>query len=82
MEFAPAIVEKLRERAKRFDELTELLSTSEVASSGKRSAELLRERGQLEASRELCVRLEELIAVQRRIVGEILRENEVLALYE
>ena len=60
MEFAPAIVEKLRERAERFDELTELLSTPEVAADGRRSAELMRERGQLEASYSLHQRHTEL----------------------
>ena len=60
MDFAPAIVEKLRERAKRFQELTELVMSPEVASDGKRSAELMRERGQLEGSNALCERLESL----------------------
>jgi peptide chain release factor 1 len=59
MDFAPAVVEKLRERAARFDELTTLLSTPEVASDGKRLAEIARERGRLERSAELAAKLEE-----------------------
>ncbi|MCB9916500.1 MAG: peptide chain release factor 1 [Planctomycetes bacterium] len=62
MDFAPAIVEKLRERAARFDELTNRLSAPEVASDGKRLAELMRERGQLEASHELCGRMNSLLS--------------------
>jgi peptide chain release factor 1 len=61
MDFAPAIVEKLRERGKRFRELTELVMSPEVASDGKRTAELMRERGQLESSNALCERLESLL---------------------
>jgi len=64
MEFAPAIVGKLRERAARFDELTEMLSTPEIACDGKRSADLMRERGQLESSHGLYMRHEELIGRQ------------------
>jgi peptide chain release factor 1 len=61
MDFAPAIVEKLRERAARYQALTELVMTPEVASDGKRSADLLRERSQLEHSNDLCSRLEGLL---------------------
>lgn len=62
MDFAPAIIEKLRERAAQFDALTELLSQPEVASDGKRLAELMRERGQLESSYALCQRMDGLLA--------------------
>ena len=48
MEFAPAIVEKLRERAGRFHELTEQLADQEVASDPKRLTTVLKERGPLE----------------------------------
>ena len=61
MEFAPAIVAKLRERADRYQALTDLVMQPEVAADGKRSAELLRERGQLEHSNDLCTRLEGLL---------------------
>ena len=47
------LVGKLAERAKRFDELTAMISDPEVASDARRFPELLRERGQLERSAEL-----------------------------
>jgi peptide chain release factor 1 len=72
MDFAPAIIEKLRERGAQFDALTELLSQPEVASDGKRLAELMRERGQLEHSHELCRRMEDLLS----------RETEARAILE
>jgi peptide chain release factor 1 len=62
MDFAPAIIEKLRERARRFEKLTDLLATPEIASDGKRLAECLRERGQLESSHQLCTRMEGLLS--------------------
>ena len=61
MDIAPAIVAKLRERAARYVALTELVMDPEIAADGKRSAELYRERGQLEQSHELCGKLEELL---------------------
>ncbi|HIG12111.1 MAG: peptide chain release factor 1 [bacterium] len=60
MEFAAPIIDKLRERAAKFDALTELLSQPEVASCGKRLTTLMRERGQLEQSHALCQRMEDL----------------------
>ena len=68
MEFAPAIVEKLRLQARRFDELTDLLASPDAAADGKRYPALLRERGQLERAAELCRRLDAL--VQRRAEAE------------
>ena len=68
MEFAPAIVAKLRERAERFEALTEELSQPEVAADPKRYPVLLKERGALESSFELNRRLTEL--VQRRSEAE------------
>ena len=64
MEFAPAIVEKLRERAERFRELTELLGDQEVASDPKRLTEVLKERGPLEASAKLAERVDQVIAAR------------------
>lgn len=61
MDFAPAIVAKLRERAERYRELTDLLGSPEVASDGRRLAELMRERGQLEDSFQLAERMESLL---------------------
>ena len=61
MDFAPGIVDKLRERAARYRGLTELVMDPEIAADGKRSAELYRERGQLEESFHLCERLEDLL---------------------
>jgi peptide chain release factor 1 len=73
MEFAPAIVEKLRTQAARFDELTDLLASSAMATGGKRFPALLRERGQLEHAALLCRRLDVLVERRRdaeRILGE------------
>ncbi len=64
MEFAPAIVEKLRERAARFHELTEQLADPEVASNAKRLTTVLKERGPLEASARLAARLDQLMAAR------------------
>lgn len=61
MELAPAIVNKLTERATRYRELTEMISQPEVATS-KEYPELLREHGQLEPANELAKRLEDLTA--------------------
>jgi len=69
MDFAPGIVEKLRERAARYRELTELVMDPDVAADGKRSAELFRERGQLEESRELCERMEGLLVREEEAQG-------------
>lgn len=61
MEFAPAIVEKLRERRDRYRALTDQVMDPDVAADGKRSSELYRERGQLDRSNELCEKLESLL---------------------
>ena len=61
MEFAPAIVAKLSERAARYRELTEMISQPEVATS-KVYPDLLREHGQLEPANRLAERLVELTA--------------------
>ncbi|MDE0897348.1 MAG: PCRF domain-containing protein, partial [Planctomycetota bacterium] len=60
MEFVPAIIDKLRERAARYHELTEEISKPEIASSSK-FPDLLREQGQLTAAAELCSRLDSLL---------------------
>jgi peptide chain release factor 1 len=57
MQFAPTLVTKLKERAGRFEELTELISTPEVATDGRRLPGLLQERGRLQASADLARRL-------------------------
>ena len=61
MELAPPIVSKLRERAGRYRELTELLSDAEIASDPKRFPQLLREQGQLEAAHRLAEELDDLL---------------------
>jgi peptide chain release factor 1 len=74
MQFAPTLVAKLKERADRFEELTELISTPEVATDGRRLPGLLQERGRLQASADLARRLSGL--VQRRAEAErILAES-------
>ena len=60
MEFAPAIVAKLNERAQRYRELNELISQPEVATS-REYPDLLREHGQLEQANGLSQRLAELM---------------------
>jgi peptide chain release factor 1 len=62
MQFAPAIVQKLKSQAQRFDELTEMLSRPEVATDGKRLPALLQERGRLQAAADLARRLESMLA--------------------
>ena len=64
MEFAPAIIRKLRERAARFEQLTQQLGDQQVASNPKRLTTVLKERGPLEASAKLAERLEQLIAAR------------------
>jgi peptide chain release factor 1 len=61
MEFAPAIVSKLRQQAERHRELTELLSTPEVATDPRRMPAVLKERGSLEEVAELAARLDRLL---------------------
>ena len=68
MQFAPALVAKLRQQAARHAELTELISQPEIASSGKKLPALLQELGQLEAARVLCQRVDQSLA--RRLEGE------------
>jgi peptide chain release factor 1 len=75
MEFAPAIVDKLRERAARFHELTDQLGDQEVASDPKRLTALLKERGPLESSAQLAERLDKLIAA-RADCEKVLAEDE------
>lgn len=62
MEFAAPLVAKLREQAARFRELTELLSSSDIASDSRRMAVLLRERGGLEGVARLSDQLDSLLA--------------------
>lgn len=62
MEFAPAIITKLREQAERFAELTELMSDPDIASDPKKFPEILKERGRLTQSAELFERYEEALA--------------------
>jgi peptide chain release factor 1 len=63
MQFAPAIVEKLREKAARHSELTEQLASPETAADPRRYPALLKERGALEEAAAMAARLEQL---QRR----------------
>ena len=62
MVFAPAVVAKLREKAARYSELTERLSEPEIAVDHRRSAELLREQGQLTRLAQLAKDLDQLLA--------------------
>jgi peptide chain release factor 1 len=73
MEFAPAIVAKLRERAARHAEIAKLLEDPEVSSNHRRFPALLREQGQLAESKALLARVDELVA--RRTEAEMLIED-------
>jgi peptide chain release factor 1 len=75
MQFAPSLVEKLRSQARRFLDLTDLISTPEVATDGRRLPVLLQERGSLQSSADLARRLEELVA-RRGEAERILAERE------
>ena len=60
MKFDATLVDKLRQRAARFDEITELLGDPEVAGDGRKLAVLLRERGSLERSQAMYAELQAL----------------------
>ena len=73
MQFASSLVEKLKSRARRFEELTHLISTPEVATDGRRLPGLLQERGRLQAAADLARRLDQLVdrrAEAERILAE------------
>ncbi|QDV07018.1 Peptide chain release factor RF1 [Planctomycetes bacterium Poly30] len=53
MNFDPVLMEALRERAARFEEITGLIGQPEIASDQKRLPALLRERGSLEHSHQM-----------------------------
>jgi peptide chain release factor 1 len=74
MQFAPSLVEKLRSQARRFEELTQLLSTPEVATDGRRLPGLLQERGRLQAAADLARRLDGLV-LRRQEAERILAEE-------
>jgi peptide chain release factor 1 len=59
----PALVTKLRERAERHAELTELMADPELVADNKRFTVVLRERGSLEQSKDLY---EQVVAVEAR----------------
>jgi len=61
LEFAPQIVAKLREKARRYAELTTQLSDPEIAGDHVRYTGLLREQGLLESANRLAARMSELI---------------------
>ncbi len=56
MTLHPAIQSRLRERAERFEAITEAISQPEIASDGRKLPALLQERGSLETSHELYAR--------------------------
>ncbi len=62
MTLNPVLVEKLAERARRFDELTQAVADPDLASNPRRFQEALRERGRLERAAELY---EEVRALER-----------------
>jgi peptide chain release factor 1 len=80
MKFNPALIEKLRERAVCFDELTSKLSDPEIARS-KRFPELLRERGALEKSAQMYARLQALVR-EREEAEVVIAEDDDAELVE
>jgi peptide chain release factor 1 len=83
MQFAPAIVAKLREKAARFAAITDEIGRPEVATDGRRLAGLLQERGALEGVASLAARFEALErrrAEAERILSEPGRDPELAAL--
>jgi len=74
MQFAPAIVAKLRAQAARHAELTEMLSSPEIVSDTRRLPALLQERGALQPLAELAARLDGLLARRKEAEG-ILAES-------
>jgi peptide chain release factor 1 len=76
MDFAPGIVDKLRERAARYCELTELVMDPDVAADGKKTAELYRKRGLLEESSRLCERMEDLLRRKEEADAILVDEGE------
>jgi len=79
MEFAPAVVAKLREMAARHRELSERLADPEVAADHRRSAELRRELGGLESAARLSAELDGLIARRREAEACLEQEDAELA---
>jgi peptide chain release factor 1 len=75
VDFNPALVDKLRERAQRHAELTERLGDPEVASDPKRFPPLLRERGSLEQSLKMHEHLSALVR-RRQEAEEIIADDE------
>jgi len=83
MEFLPALVSKLRQQAGRFEELTALISTPEIATDGRKLSALLQERGRLEASARLAERLDALLerrAEAQRILADPSPDPDLAAL--
>jgi peptide chain release factor 1 len=74
MQFAPAIVAKLRERAARYRELSELIGRPEVVADSRRYPDLLREQGQLAEVADLAERLE--ACTRRRAEAEAILAEE------
>ena len=84
MQFNSALTEKLRERSERFVELTEMISSPEIAGDPKRFPKLLRERGSLERSALMYSAVLEL-QERRKEAEEILSDGsdeELVALAE
>jgi len=73
MEFAPAIIKKLRQQAARHAELTESLGRPEIAGDPRRMSGILREIGGLRAAAEMATQLDALI--RRRREAERLLED-------
>jgi peptide chain release factor 1 len=83
MDFSPALVQKLRAQAERFEEITQLISTPEIAGDGRKLPALLQERGRLETSAELAGRLDALLARRadaQRILGEAVPDPDLAEL--
>jgi peptide chain release factor 1 len=73
LDFPIALAQKLRRQAERFEEITQAISTPEIAADGRKLPVLLQERGRLEATAILSRRLDALV-VRRAEAERILAE--------
>jgi len=81
MDFTPALVAKLRERADRFEELTQQSADPEIVADRRRYPALLREHGSLKSSAEMFGRVSDLMQRQAE-AQEILADPEDAELVE
>jgi peptide chain release factor 1 len=83
MQFVPAIVAKLREKAARFHAITDRIGEPEIANDGRKLKALLVERGSLESAALMAEKLDRLLARRadaERIVNDPAPDPDLLEL--